>query len=60
MTIEAVRADQELEPFYAAMTVEDLHSYWTRKNTTSIDGYPTHVDAAPSHKNRENADWLSL
>jgi Pyridoxamine 5'-phosphate oxidase len=47
MTVEAVRADQELEPFYAAMTPAQLDDYWARKNTTSIDGYPTHTVTAP-------------
>jgi hypothetical protein len=43
MTVEAVRADHDLEPFYAAMTPAELRDYWARKNTTSIDGYPTHT-----------------
>ncbi len=43
MTLAAVRADEELEPFYAAMTEQQLHDYWERKNTTSIDGYPTGI-----------------
>jgi Pyridoxamine 5'-phosphate oxidase len=45
MAVEAIRADQELEPFYAAMTPAELHDYWARKNTTSIDGYPTQIFA---------------
>lgn len=43
MTTEALRCDTELEPFYAAMSDEDLHDYWSRKNVTSIDGFPTHI-----------------
>jgi hypothetical protein len=43
MTVDATRADEELEPFYAAMTSAELHDYWGRKNTTSIDGYPTEI-----------------
>lgn len=43
MTVEAIRADEELEPFYAAMSHEELHDYWTRKNTASIDGFPTKI-----------------
>lgn len=43
MTVEANRGETELEPFYAAMDNNDLVAYWTRKNVTSIDGYPTHI-----------------
>jgi hypothetical protein len=43
MTVDATRADEELEPFYAAMTPAELQDYWSRKNTTSIDGYPTEI-----------------
>jgi hypothetical protein len=43
MTVDAVRADEDLEPFYAAMTPAELHDYWNRKNTTSIDGYPNEI-----------------
>ena len=35
----------ELEPFYAAMSATELTDYWTRKNTTSIDGLATHIFA---------------
>ena len=45
MTVESARGDDELEPFYAAMSDEELHDYWTRKNVTSIDGLPTHIFA---------------
>jgi len=43
MTLDAIRADDELEPHYAAMTAEELQAYWTRKNVTSIDGLPTGI-----------------
>jgi len=43
MTVDAVRGDQELEPFYAAMSDDEMHDYWSRKNVTSIDGYATNI-----------------
>lgn len=43
MTVDALRADEELEPFYAEMSDEELHDYWSRKNVTSIDGLPTGI-----------------
>lgn len=43
MSIESLRADTELEPFYAEMSEDDLHDYWSRKNVTSLDGLPTHL-----------------
>jgi len=43
MTLDAVRADEELEPYYAAMSPDELHDYWSRKNRKSIDGYPTAI-----------------
>jgi hypothetical protein len=43
MHVNTIRADNELEPFYAAMTPDELNDYWTRKNTASIDGHPTHI-----------------
>lgn len=43
MTIDAVRADTEMEPFYAAMSDDELHDYWRRKNVVSIDGFPTRI-----------------
>lgn len=46
MTLTDVRADTELEPFYAEMSTEELHDYWRRKNTISLDGRPTGIDAA--------------
>ncbi len=43
MTVDAIRGKDELEPFYAAMSDEQLHDYWSRKNVTSIDGLPTGI-----------------
>ena len=43
MTVDAIRGDRELEPFYAEMSDEQLHDYWSRKNVTSIDGLPTGI-----------------
>lgn len=43
MTVEASRGDEELEPYYRAMSDDELNDYWRRKNVTSIDGYPTHL-----------------
>jgi len=43
MTVDSVRGDEELEPWYAAMSENELHDYWSRKNVTSIDGYPTNI-----------------
>ena len=43
MTVDAIRGNDELEPFYAAMTEEQLRDYWSRKNVTSIDGLPTGI-----------------
>ena len=43
MSLSAVRADEDLEPFYAAMSEAELLDYWASKNTTSIDGYPTEI-----------------
>lgn len=43
MTVDAIRGNDELEPFYAAMSDEELHDYWSRKNATSIDGLPTGI-----------------
>lgn len=43
MTVDATRGDTELEPYDAAMSEDELHDYWTRKNTEGIDGYPTRI-----------------
>ncbi len=45
MSVEAVRGEHELEPFYAAMSPAELTDYWTRENVKSIDGLPTHLFA---------------
>lgn len=45
MTVDAIRGDTELEPFYAAMSEEEQHQYWSRKNMESIDGLPTRIFA---------------
>ncbi|MGI9595687.1 MAG: pyridoxamine 5'-phosphate oxidase family protein [Acidimicrobiales bacterium] len=45
MSLSAVRGDTELEPFYAAMSDDELNDYWRRKNTESIDGFPTGIFA---------------
>lgn len=45
MTVNADRGAVALEPFWAAKTDEELHDYWSLKNTTSIDGYPTKLFA---------------
>lgn len=46
MTVEAVRADKEMEPFYADMSSEELTAFWTKKNVTSADGFPTRIFAS--------------
>ena len=43
MTVDAIRGNDELEPFYAAMTEQQLRDYWSRKNINSIDGLPTGI-----------------
>ena len=43
MSVEAIRADEELEPFYAEMSAAELTDYWSRKNATSLDGLPTGI-----------------
>ncbi len=43
MSVEADRGVTDLEPFYAKMTEERLLGFWERKNTTSIDGFPTNI-----------------
>lgn len=37
------RGPIELEPFYAAMSDEELRAYWTKKNTVSLDGKQTGI-----------------
>ncbi|MEL6891402.1 MAG: pyridoxamine 5'-phosphate oxidase family protein [Actinomycetota bacterium] len=41
MDFVADRGVTELEPHYAQMTEDELHDYWQRKNTTSLDGLAT-------------------
>lgn len=43
MTLDSVRADDELEPFYAAMSADELQNYWASKNVRSIDGLATGI-----------------
>lgn len=43
MSVESIRGDEQLEPFYAAMSTEELAAYWTKKNVTSLDGAPTGI-----------------
>ena len=43
MSVDSIRGADELEPFYADMSEAELHAYWQKKNTTSIDGYPTRI-----------------
>ena len=43
MTVDRIRGDEELKPFYAEMSPEELEDFWRRKNVTSIDGYPTEI-----------------
>lgn len=45
MNVKSIRGDEELEPFYAAMSDDELHDYWGRKNVTSVDGFPTRIFA---------------
>ncbi|MEX3017195.1 pyridoxamine 5'-phosphate oxidase family protein [Gymnodinialimonas hymeniacidonis] len=41
MPFEADRVHSELLPFYAEMGEDGVQDYWQRKNTETIDGYPT-------------------
>ncbi len=41
MAFEADRVGGELLPFYADMGPDGVTDYWRRKNTETIDGYPT-------------------
>lgn len=43
MSVDSIRADEELEPFYAEMSDDELTDYWGRKNTSSLDGLPTGI-----------------
>ena len=41
MTYEGERVHEELLPFYEDMGPDGVADYWRRKNTETIDGYPT-------------------
>ena len=43
MRFERERVDDELLPFYDEMGPEGVRDYWRRKNTETIDGFPTGV-----------------
>ena len=43
MRMESVRGDEELEPFYAEMSDDELNAFWQQKNVTSLDGLPSHI-----------------
>ena len=45
MNVQSIRADKELEPFYAEMSADELTAFWSKKNVTSLDGYPTNIFA---------------
>ncbi|MEM9201729.1 MAG: pyridoxamine 5'-phosphate oxidase family protein [Actinomycetota bacterium] len=45
MTMDAVRGDEELLPFYETLGEEGMQGYWRDKNTLSIDGLPTGIVA---------------
>lgn len=48
MEVQSIRADEELEPFYSAMSADELDAYWKEKNVVSIDGYPTGIFDDPT------------
>lgn len=41
MTLEVDRVPDELVPFYEDMGQDGVQDYWRRKNTETIDGFPT-------------------
>jgi hypothetical protein len=41
MTLERERVADELLPYYAEMGPDGVADYWRRKNSETIDGYPT-------------------
>ena len=43
MAIVKPRAETELVPWYAEMTEDELHAFWRKKNTLSLDGVPTKI-----------------
>jgi hypothetical protein len=42
-TFKRNRGPEELIPFYAAMSEEELRAFWTKKNTQSLDGKNTGI-----------------
>lgn len=47
MSIVRTRAETDLLPFYENMGDAEVKAYWRKKNTTSIDGYPTGIIEEP-------------
>ena len=43
MAFQGQRVDAELIPFYEDMGPDGVRDYWRRKNTETIDGFPTGV-----------------
>lgn len=43
MQYQKQRGPEELVPFYADMGPDGVRDYWRRKNSVTIDGYPTGV-----------------
>lgn len=43
MALEGQRAGTELVPFFEQMGEEGVRDHWSRKNATTIDGFPTGV-----------------
>ena len=41
MAFEAGRVEEELDPYFAAMSGDELRAYWKRKNAETIDGFDT-------------------
>ena len=41
MAYEAERAETDLVPYYDEMGPDGVTAYWRKKNTKTIDGYPT-------------------
>ncbi|MGB0505254.1 MAG: pyridoxamine 5'-phosphate oxidase family protein [Pikeienuella sp.] len=41
MEVVRTRAETDLLPFYADMGTDGVDAYWRKKNTKSLDGYPT-------------------
>lgn len=47
MVFEGQRAGTELVPFYDDMGPDGVRDYWRRKNSQTIDGYPTGIASEP-------------